>query len=141
MTTPSPKTDRIAARFGGKDLTFSINRADLVRFEAAIEEPAQRRLDRIIGGFATISEIIEVIDYAGPPGYGRPIPSGAVDIMRVRLHRQGRIGGDQSFSARVLRENPPAKYAVLAQGILAAALHGLPEDAATFDENEADNDN
>lgn len=139
--TPTPKKiDRVSAKFGGRKLEFCIPREKLSAFEALTNEPAQTRLAKLLSGSATINDIQEVLEYAAPEGFGRKLPEGrnaAILHMRFDIERMsGRT--KPNFVSTVFAEQPPMKYAVLAQGILAAALHGIPETAANFDEDEED---
>ncbi len=141
MATPAnplKAVDRVTAKFGGKDVIFAINRAELQGFEVAIGEPAQIRLNRLSSGRATIRDIREVLEYAAPPGYGRKIPTDHAQLMAIELARSFNTHKKRpkTFVSDVLTSNPPLRYAVLAQGTLAAALHGIPETASHFDEDE-----
>ncbi len=134
------KTDRVSAKFGGRDgLTFVIPRDAIPNFELIIGEPAQARLRRIAAGHATVKEIRQVVEYAAPKGMGKTIPENAFDIEMLRTLDQVR-GPASTFVGETFEQNPPLKYAVLAQGILAAALYGIPTGAAHFDEDEEDAD-
>lgn len=100
-------------------------------------EPAQRRLARITAHMATIEEIREVLDYAAPARLGRSVPERKEAIHREMTRALEAIRGmPRTFVGDVLAANPPLKYSILAQGVLAAALHGLPPDAAEFNEDE-----
>lgn len=134
------KTDRVTAKFGGRELEFCIPREKLPAFEACMRQPAQRVLAEIIGGHANITLIQRVIEYAAPSGIGRTLPgAGDLSFHPMRMEIEAMSGRTKSnFVTEVFKTNPPMKYAVLAQGILAAALHGIPEDAARFDEDEED---
>lgn len=132
------KTDRVTAKFGGRDLVFALDRGDLQGFEVAIGEPAQIRLNRLLGSRATIKDIREVLEFAAPPGLGRKVPTDQAQLMAIEFTRNFDIhkSRPKTFVSGVLASHPPLRYAVLAQGILAAALHGIPVSAATFDEDE-----
>lgn len=136
------KTDRVTAKFGGRDMTFVLERELLQFFEAAIGEAAQVRLSKIIHGFATTKEIREVVEYAAPEALGRKVPvsAGGVEVVKMRFALDAIRPERRTWVAGVFDKNGPMKYAVLAQGILAAALHGLPESAAHFDEDEEADD-
>lgn len=132
------KIDRVTARFGGRDgLVFVVERETLPNFELAIGEPAQARLRRIASGHATVKEIRQVVEYAAPKGLGRAIPEKSFDIEMLRTLEQVRKPA-RTFVGDTFEQNPPLKYAVLAQGILAAALYGIPVGADRFDEDEED---
>lgn len=140
-TDPKKTVDEVRARFGGRDLVFKIPRAHVSGFEAAIGEPAHLRMQRISVGRNNIGEIREVLEYAAPEGYGKRIPTTESAVMRASMWRSMdksllRTSAKPNFVEQTLNMNPPARYAVLAQGIIAACLYGIPEDAATFDENE-----
>jgi len=144
MTT---KVDRVTAKFGGREnLNFQIERELLPHFEIMIEEPAQHRLRRLVTGAATVNDIREVLEFAAPKGLGRDVPrpdkssGGAHDILKMRLTLERMRPVSETFVAKVLKESPPLKYAVLAQGVLAAALLGIPEEASHFDEDEEANE-
>lgn len=136
------KIDRVTAKFGGRELTFALERELIPYFELAIGEPAQVRLNKIISGFAKVREIIDVIECAAPKGLGTEISVGAASVFDVDMRRTlAQIRGHpKTFVSDVLAKNPPLKYSVLAQGILAAALHGIPAEAAHFDEDEESDD-
>jgi hypothetical protein len=138
------KVDHVTARFGGRDgLVFGIAREDIPMFETMINEPAQARLARISAGHARVNEIAEVIEYAAPKGLGKAIPkAGSADAMTVHMKKMldAHRPAPKTLVSETFAANPPLKYAVLAQGILAAALYGLPEDAATFNEDEEADD-
>ena len=135
MTTQ--KTNKVTAKFGGEDLTFELARSTLQTFEFVIGEPAQNLLERIGTRYVTVKDVRSVLEYAAPEGYGRSLPDrhDAITLQMWKI-RSELAGPSDTFVAQVLVDNPPMKYAVLARGILTAALHGLPEDAAHFDEDE-----
>lgn len=132
------KTDRVSAKFGGEALTFVIERGSLSSFEQAIDETAQNRLTRIAQGVASIKDIRQVLEFAAPEGRGRSLPLKSSDMLSLQLRRamEEFRPPKENFVSKTLATNPPLKYAVLAQGILAAALHGIPVEAAHFDEDE-----
>lgn len=144
QTEPTTKLDHVSAHFGGQDMVFKIPRDRLEGFEAAIGQPAQSRLARIIANTASAAEIREVLEYAAPHGMGRGIPMTLAQITSATMwrgHDPSIIKGHRdSFVAKTLKANPPARYAVLAQGVIAACLYGLPASAASFDEREEASD-
>lgn len=138
MTLPAKA---IKAKFGGRDLVFELDRSKLPEIEIMLGEPAQRRLARITAFMATVEEIREVLDYAAPAGLGREVPKRQEAMYREMTRTIEAIRGKpRTFIGDVLSSNPPLKYSVLAQGVLAAALHGLPPDAAEFNEDEESED-
>lgn len=134
------KVDRVTAKFGGRDITFVIERELIPFFEQAIGEPAQLRLNRIAAGQATVRDIMSVVSYAAPKGLGAQIPVGSTDAMMAQMRRtlDELKKPPKTFVSETFAKYPPLKYAVLAQGILAAALYGIPREAAHFDEDEED---
>lgn len=144
QTKTKPKIDHIKARFGGRDLVFKIPRDHLAGFEAGIGEPAAIRFRRLVAGGASFQDVRKVLEYAAPAGLGRPIPQNDMDVMREQLFNSAHpatfapISDQASFVAKTLAANPPAKYALLAQVVIAACLYGVPEDAGGFDEDEVE---
>lgn len=131
-------TNEVKARFGGHDLVFKLPREKLPLFENSVGRPAQVILRDLTNGFATVNDIITVLESSAPRGWGN---RGGVAIVGLNAALTRGLGtAPPSKVEQVLRDNPPMRYSILAQGILAAALHGLPEDVATFDENEVDDE-
>ncbi|MCZ7977422.1 hypothetical protein O9X80_23255 [Agrobacterium salinitolerans] len=135
MTTT--KTHKIEAKFGGQELVFELPRSDLDIVEAMIDETLNARLQRIVHGVASVADVTEILEMAAPPGKGSPIFKRS-DMSHIAIKRSlAKLKPlPQTFVAKTLIENGPMKYAVLAQGVIAAALFGVPESASTFDENE-----
>jgi hypothetical protein len=138
--TALPTTDEIKARFGGRDLVFKIPRDQLEGFEIAIGEPAAVRFRRIVAGMASAEQVREVIEYAAPTGLGQPIPQSKIDADGARMIRLMRSNSSaaapRTFVSNALSSRPPARYALLAQAVIAACIYGLPAEAAVFDEDD-----
>ncbi|QIX20213.1 hypothetical protein [Agrobacterium pusense] len=139
MTTT--KTHKIEAKFGGQELVFELPRSDLDIVEAMIGETLNARLQRIVHGVASVADVTEILELAAPFGKGSPICKRS-DMGFIAMKRSLRTlkPQAQTFVAKTLIEHGPMKYAVLAQGVIAAALFGVPEAAAKFDENEEADD-
>jgi len=127
-------TDEVKARFGGHDLVFKLPREKLPLFENSVGKPAQLLLRNLSAGLSTVNDIATVLEASAPRGWGN---RGGISIVGMNAALTRGLGAvPLSKVEQVLRDNPPMKYAVLAQGVLAAALHGLPINVAVFDENE-----
>lgn len=153
---PTKKTDEVKARFGGRDLVFKIERTDMVAFERAINRPVIFILDQMNAGRWTAHDVEFILNWAAPEGLStKPARGDELDMfgpdsiaaMKEYLtRRQQAARGEKpgapklTFVEAVLAENGHGKYAVLAQAILGAALFGLPEDGASFSDEEADDD-
>lgn len=139
MTTT--KTHQITAKFGGQDLVFELPRSDLDIVEAMIGETLNARFQRIVHGVASVSDVTEILEIAAPVGKGQNIcKRSEMSHIAIRKSLSQMKPRPQTFVAKTLIENGPMKYAVLAQGVIAAALFGVPAAAANFDENEESDD-
>ena len=126
------KIDHVTAHFGGRDLTFKLDRDRIPFIESFLGEPLQVRWRKIMEGVARTVEVMQVVELAAPSGLGINQPKDEIDVFRIRpIMRNHR-----SWVGKVFADKPPARYAILAQGIIAAALTGIPAEAAHFDERE-----
>lgn len=133
------RIDHVNARFGGRDLTFKLDRDKIPFIEDFLGEPLAVRWRKILAGDARVAEVQQVVELAAPAGLGIKQPADAVDVFRIRPSMM--LKGQRTWVAKVFADKPPARYAILAQGIIAAALTGIPAEAAHFDErDEADAD-
>lgn len=130
----SAKTDHVTARFGGRDLTFKLDRSKIPYIESFLGEPLQVRWRKIMEGVARTAEVQQVVELAAPNGLGIKQPKDEMDVFRIRVPMFSR--GPSTWVGKVFADNPPARYSILAQGIIAAALTGIPAEAAHFDETE-----
>lgn len=134
------KADAVTAHFGGRDLAFKLDRDNLPYIEDYLGEPLQVRWRKIMAGDARVAEVQEVVELAAPAGLGIKQPKDEMDVFRIKMTRMGgaipRAGRTRSWVGKVFADKPPARYAVLAQGIIAACLTGIPPEAAHFDERE-----
>lgn len=137
------RVDFVTAHFGGRDLTFKLDRDRIPYIEDYIGEPLQVRWRKIIAGTARVAEVQEIIELAAPAGLGIKQPKDDLDVFRVKMTRMGgapKPARDRTWVGKVFADRPPARYAVLAQGIIAACLTGIPPEAAHFDEREEADD-
>ncbi|MER8637656.1 hypothetical protein [Mesorhizobium sp. M1365] len=133
----------VTARFGGRDLTFKIDRQDLPLFEAYAGLPAIEMFMRITGGKWTVDNLKTVLRFASVPAdrlkelrqfsrtlrHMTPTDSGLLDSY---------FKGCAPLIKRTLSTNPVAQYALLAQAILAGALFGITAADAIFSDGTAD---
>lgn len=110
------KVDHVDAVFGGEQLRFRLAPEALPVFEREIRGSAHQCFLKISGGFWTFAEVEAVLAAA------LPAPRRA----------------DGSIIQRALCSRPPAAYAILAAWILEAALFGIEDSLAIFDENAAE---
>lgn len=129
--------DSVTANFGGRRLTFKIDRADLAAFEAATGLTAYAALKRFMGGAWSIDELTAVLKFGLLAG--RDLESARVIGRTFSLGYGG--GGNAFFRAikvphvgATLKANPPGPYATLASCILSAVLFGVDEAGANFDD-------
>jgi len=131
----------VKARFGGAERVFKIPRDKLENFELAIGEPAQVRFRRLVTGTATAEQVREVLELSAPRGLGQKLPESKVEAdtaamwLALKRSAMAHVGSD-SFVAKAIAQKPPARFGLLAQGVLAACLYGLPAEAAFFDEDD-----
>lgn len=128
------KVDYVTAKFGGRDLRFKLDRDKIPYIEDYLGEPLQVRWRKIMAGDARVAEVQQIVELAAPSGLGIKQPADAVDVFRIRPSMM--LKGQRTWVAKVFADKPPARYAILAQGIIAAALTGIPEGAAHFSEDE-----
>lgn len=126
-----PKVDFIKARFGGKDVTFRIERRDLEAFERYADARAMPLLLALLEKGWGATDVARVLRFA-------TLDASTLSMTRrtgdVHLHAK------QTFVDRVLASRPVADYVPLAAAILTAALFGVDEAEATFsDEADATN--
>lgn len=130
------RIDHVTAHFGGRDLTFKLDRERIPYIEEYLGEALQVRWRKIMSGDARQIEVMQIVELAAPAGLGVKQPASDIDVFRLKLTMLRK----PTWVAKVFAENPPARYAVLAQGIIAACLTGIPPDAAHFDERATDDD-
>lgn len=138
MTLNLP-VDRVRAVFGGENLVFRLPRERLTMFEHFTGKSVALLHQQLTGGFATISDILSVLEASAPHGWGNRGSMNIAGFGAAGLMR-GLSAGPASKVEQVLRDNPPMRYLILAQGVLTAALFGLPEEVAKFDESEEPTD-
>jgi hypothetical protein len=125
----------VDATFGGKAVRFELDRTTMIpALESSLNGGAYECLNRLIRGAWQLRDIQLVL-------------SAAIEIEHAEfisvLNRRPPIMGIsfpvQSSPAvvRVLNDNAPARYAVLAMKVLEAALFGIAKEQASFDENAA----
>ncbi|MER9900100.1 hypothetical protein [Mesorhizobium sp. M0130] len=133
----------VTARFGGRDLTFKIDRQDLPLFEAFSGLPAIELFMRITGGKWTVDNLKSVLTFASVSAdrlkelrqfsrtlrHMTPTDSGLLDHY---------FKGCAPHIKRTLNANPVAQYALLAQAIIAGALFGISASDAIFSDGSAD---
>lgn len=115
------KVDHVDALFGGERIRFRVAAADLPSLEALLGGSAYQCFTKFAGGFWTLAELETVIAFAWPSPDGGERGAGIPADARLSVQR-------------TLRSVPPGIYAALAMRILDAALFGLDETAACFDE-------
>lgn len=136
--TSLKKADGIAARFGGRQVTFRIDRRDLPAFEKMLAIPAPLMLRRLLAGEWTVEGLSRVLRFAA-------LPESALQIMRRGRYAGGHIISTDTLCAlvdargpkwvdAVLGKHPPADYVPLGAGVIGAALFGIDEAEATFDD-------
>jgi len=131
------KVNHVDAVFGGKQVRFAIERADIEAFERLAGVPAFALLQKLANGTWSVGDLKIVLNFASMP-----------DSRRHFLRKAAKIGllspalmvppGLVTDVDKVLNTAAPAPFAVLAMKVLEAALFGLPEDQATFDEKAAE---
>ncbi|PTE08209.1 hypothetical protein [Mesorhizobium helmanticense] len=135
--------DSVTATFGGREITFKIDRQDLPLFEAYAGIPAIEMFMRITGGRWTVQHLKSVLTLASVSadklaelrqftGALRRMAPGDTGLIDSYLK------GCAPHVRRTLTANPVAQYAILTQAILAGALFGLSAADATFTEQSAD---
>jgi hypothetical protein len=130
------RIDHVNARFGGRDLTFKLDRDKIPFIEDFLGEPLAVRWRKILAGDARVAEVQQVVELAAPSGLGIRQPANEIDVFRIRPGMLRK----PTWVAKVFADNPPARYAVLAQAVIAAALTGIPIEAANFDESAEEGD-
>lgn len=123
--------DSISARFGGRDVTFKIERVDLPVFEGHFGS-AFALFQKLSTGVWTTEDVRRVLSFAATPT--------TAHSMARHCLAHGLSGfGPRPYHAHVddtLQRNAPGTYAALASLVLGAALFGVSDDEATFtDEN------
>lgn len=134
--------NHIDAKFGGDYIRFDL-RDELVALEHSLNGGAYACLNRLVGGQWVLRDVQLVLSAAIPERHSGINPRSSVASIR-RMNRSMKSLGlpmqvfDSPFVLDVLKKNPPARYAVLAMKIVEAALFGIAEDQASFDENAAE---
>jgi len=124
----------IDATISGEKRRCEIHRSDLRFFEAA-NGPALRIMNAIRSLEWDVELIRAIIEFASLP---RPSDDN-IDLYRMShmttrsMRRQATEWIDEAFV-----KNGPVRYVALALGILGAALVGLPQEDATFDDEALD---
>lgn len=111
------KVDHVDATFSGEPIRFRIPPENLPGFEAVIHGSAYQCFTRFAGGWWTLADVEAVLTAALPC---QPSRSTSRPVQAA------------------LRSRPPAVYAVLATKILEAALFGIDDAVAVFDERAAE---
>lgn len=130
--------DSVSAKFGGRAVTFKIDRRDLPSFEAMTGASAFATFRRIVNGDWAVADLSRVLRFAA---------LGEKTIKQLRSQAVGKTlvsGGiaiDGFVDARspawvneALTTQPPAQYAALAVNVLGAALFGVDDEDAMFDD-------
>lgn len=135
--------DQVAAKFGGKQMIFKINRQDLPAFEAYNGIPAYDLFTRITAGRWTIENIKSVLKFASLPEKKlRELRQYSTTFKLMQTHQYGSLDSffkeNGSHVNATFARNPPAQYAALAQSILAAVLFGIGAEDATFEEENGE---
>jgi hypothetical protein len=130
----------VMATFGGQAVAMELQRDELPLLEASLDGSAYACLNRFIGGIWTVRELQLVLSAAMPiaaGGFEENSPAAHKRKMIKSMAEHGFATGviDSPVVLQVLRERPPARYAVLAVKLLEASLFGLPENQASFDED------
>ena len=129
----------VDAIFGGEAVRFELQRDEIRFLETGLGGSAYECLNRLVGGRWTVTDLLLVLSAAVPASY-----AGGNDLSAGRRAMAKALGphiasnvqaGEHAAVQRVLTENPPARYAVLAMKILEAALFGIAPDIANFDED------
>ncbi|CAH2408018.1 hypothetical protein [Mesorhizobium ventifaucium] len=133
----------VTARFGGRDVTFKIDRQDLPLFEAYAGIPAYEMFTRITAGKWTVENLKSVLTFASvPAGKLAELRQFTGVLRRMASSDTGLLDsyfkGCAPLVRRTLSSNPVAQYALLAQAILAGALFGITAADATFSDSTAD---
>jgi hypothetical protein len=135
--------DSVTASFGGRDLTFKIDRQDLPLFEAYSGLPAIEMFMRITGGKWTVEQLKSVLTFASIPAAKlTELRQFSGVLRRMAPSDTGLLDsyfkGCAPLVKRTLGANPVAQYALLAQAIMAGALFGITAADATFSDGTAD---
>lgn len=134
--------NHIDAKFGGEYIRFDL-RDEMVALEVSLAGGAYACLNRLVSGEWVLRDVQLVLSAAIPErhsGINPRSPEASIRRMNRSMKSLGFASGvfDSPFVLEVLKKNPPARYAVLAMKIVEAALFGIAEDQASFDENEAE---
>lgn len=133
----------IAAKFGGEEIRFELKRSDIVALENTLGGSAFQTLKRFTANVWTMREV-QIVLSAAIPEESADRDRNSAEALLASMHAQllNTPGGssyvtvlDSRRVLAVLRDNPPAVYAVLAQLVLEAALLGIDPTHATFDES------
>lgn len=129
----------VEATFGGRQVRFDL-RDEIAALEVSLGGGAYSCLRRLVSGEWALRDLQLVLSAAIPFDLSE-VPSNSVEAKLKRADRRlaeytGISAGvaESPFVLRVLKENPPARYAVLALKVLEAGLFGIASDQATFDE-------
>lgn len=129
----------IDATFGGEAIRFELKRSDIVALENTLGGSAFQMLKRLTSSVWTMREL-QIVLSAAIPEEVADRDHNSTEALVAKMHAQ--FAGHASYATvvesrrvlAVLRENPPAVYAVLAQLVLEAALLGIDPTLAAFDE-------
>jgi len=129
----SAKHTSVSAHFGGKQITFAINRDDLPTFEHFSGKSAYLVFKSIAAGCWLVADIQAVLRFASLPEkqlnhYRTATRAGVHQLINPALQVR------QDHVAATFAANPVAPYAQLAANVLAGALFGLDEVDAVFDD-------
>lgn len=133
----------VTARFGGRDLTFKIDRQDVPLFEAYSGLPAIEMFMRITDSRWTVDNLKSVLTFASVPAAKlSELRQFSGALRRMAPSDTGLLDhyfrGCAPHVKRTLGANPLAQYALLAQAIMAGALFGITAADATFSDGTAD---
>lgn len=138
--------NHVDAKFGGRRVRFELyrDRDTVDRLESAIGS-VSACWGRFNSGDWTVNDVRAVLAMAHPAPSTRLSDYSPMSLASIRARIEGRKeqpasprqprGVDLSVIDAVLSQRPLATYATLASSIITAAFVGLPQAAASFDED------
>jgi hypothetical protein len=128
--------DSVAARFGGRDLTFKIAREDLMAFEVYAGSSAFALFRRRGAGAWAIDDIKNVLRFALLPARTLEHVRKTASVAPSKALLQSLVGPSPAVD-EAFNTNPPGQYAALALNVIGAALFGVEGEDAVFTDEEA----
>tara|TARA_R100000365_G_C2748298_1_gene79445 strand:+ start:6791 stop:7213 length:423 start_codon:yes stop_codon:yes gene_type:complete len=126
----------VNAVYNGKKHRFELQRGHIAAFELALQGSAYAALQRFVNGEWTFRDVELTLSFSYD---GLSETDAKIARMVREMDSMGLTGSPMMHRTdftvtKVLRDKGPAPYAELAANILAAALMGLSEEDAVFDD-------